>query len=309
MVPRALLDVLDRLERGERPRASDVAALSELRGEELAVVRERWPRIPRDVRASVLEWATELAEDNVELDFRELALIAARDESAPVRRLAAEALWEANDRFVTRSLLRLLREDEDATVRAAAATSLMQYVLLAEFEQADPALGAEVIAALGQAVRSATEPPAVRARALESLGPCSQPWVDQLIRDAYFDADRELRIAALVAMGNSADEKWLEYLVSELSSEDPELRFHAAIACGRIGSAEAVPDLVPLLDDEDLEVVRGTIDALAEIGGEEALEHLRAFRERVPEPLAELLEEAIESAAAGWEELIGRRLP
>ncbi len=309
MIPRALLDVLERLERGERPRASDVAVFSQLRGEELSHVRERWPRIPVEVRTSVMEWATELAEDNVDLDFRELGLIAVEDEAAPVRRLAAEALWEANDRPSTRSLLRLLREDDDPGVRGAAATSLMQYVLLAEFDRADPALSAEVVEALAEVARSPHEPLSVRARAIESLGPCSRPWVDELIRDAYFDPERELRIAAVVAMGNSADEKWLEYLISELASDDPEMRFHAAIACGRIGSEEAVPELAPLLDDEDLEVVRGTIDALAEIGGDEALEHLRAFRDRVPESLAELLEEAIETAGDSWQELIGRRLP
>ena len=49
----------------------------------------------------------------------------------------------------------------------------------------------------------------MRGRALESLGARSEPWVRDLIEEAYDSGDRRLQISAVHAMGTSADSQWL----------------------------------------------------------------------------------------------------
>ncbi|MBI2765664.1 MAG: HEAT repeat domain-containing protein [Chloroflexi bacterium] len=294
--PRQLTQLLESLQAGNDPSATDITAFSDLGKEEVEQVRGAWGRLPASIRELILVRAAELSEDNVDLDFIRLACIGLEDALPAIRRSAAEALWENEDPPAAERLAILVRDDPEASVRAAAAAALKPVVVQREFAAVGDALGDAVIDALRQAASRPTESFDVRATAIESLGPRDLPWVQALITDAYDDDDPRLRVAAVRAMGDSANDRWLEYLADQARSDDPAFRFEAATSIGLIGSEDGIEYLEELLDDEDTEVLLATVAALGEIGGEPALELLRDFKRRAPEGTEELVDEAIEAA-------------
>ena len=289
--------IIESLVRGEEPPAASLAAFSQLGRCEIELVRDAWPAIPVDIRQKIIERAADLSEDSVELDFTQLALVGLGDESAEVRTRAAVSLWESPQRDVAALLVHTLESDDDPDVRAAAATSLRQFVVLREFEQFDEELGDAVVEALRGQAESAASLPSLRAAALESLGVRSLPWVSDLLASGYIDEDRSVRLAAVVAMGDSADERWLDYLVEQLFSDDPEFRFAAVLSLGQVGSEEAVEPLAGLLADDDPEVVIAAIAALGEVGNAEAIDAINGFAADAPAEYAEAIADALEVAA------------
>lgn len=286
--------ILESLVRGEDPPVASLAAFSELGRAEAALVRDAWPAILLDTRQKIIGRAFDLAEDSVELDFTQLALVGLGDESAEVRARAAGLLWESPLREVAARLLQTLDADDDPGVRAAAATSLRQFVVLREFEQFDEELGDRAVDVLRLVAESSDAVPPLRAAALTSLGVRSLPAVAALVATAYNDDDRAVRLASVVAMGDSVDERWLDYLLEQLYSDDPEFRFAAVRSLGQLGSEVAVEPLSALLADDDSEVVIAAIAALGEIGVAEAIGALEAFAAECPPEYAEAIVEALE---------------
>ncbi|MEO9256323.1 MAG: HEAT repeat domain-containing protein, partial [Tepidiformaceae bacterium] len=252
--------------------------------------------LPEDARVGVMTWAADLAEDNVDLAFTQLARLGLADPLGTVRARAADTLWESTDRGAAEMLQRLVREDPDESVRAAAAASLRHFVVMREFETFDSALGDRIVDALRASVEDTSEVVDVRGLALEALGARTLEWVPRLIADSYNHDERRMRIAAVHAMGANAEERWLEYIHEQFYSDDAEFRFEAAVAAGGIASEESIEPLLPLLDDEDSQVVLAVVETLGEIGGRDALEVLKEFRERAPEGMDEVIAAAIETA-------------
>ncbi|MCC6383324.1 MAG: HEAT repeat domain-containing protein [Dehalococcoidia bacterium] len=293
---RDLEEILETVGAGAEPAEADIRVLSDLDRAGADALRQAWPGLPLASRVALLGRLQRLAQDHVELDFTQVARIGLDDPSPEARRLAIAALWEDTGRPTAERLADLLVHDPDEAVRAASAAALRPFVLLREFEEFDAAQGDAVVEALRLAARNEREAIDVRANAVESLGARTLPWIGTVIADAYYDDDRRLRLAALHAMGESAQERWIEYLEDQLVSDDPQFRFEAVTACGIIGSEEAVEALAPLLDDEDAEVARAAVQALGEIGGEVSIRYLQAFARHAPAPFDGLVASALENA-------------
>ena len=73
-----------------------------------------------------------MAEADFEVNFNEVFRVGLADEDAQVRTASIEGLWEDEDVSLIPHLIACLKEDENVTVRAAAATSLGRFVLLGE---------------------------------------------------------------------------------------------------------------------------------------------------------------------------------
>ena len=278
---RSLAALLDDLAAGERPSAVDLTLLSSIDREDLGRLSAAWSSVPLDLREDVLVRTTELAEDNVDLDFAGLARLALEDADATVRRRAVEALWENEDRVTAARLTALVGDDPDETVRAAAALALGAFVLLTELGQFDPVTGERAVEALRERATDLDESVDVRGRAIESLGARSLPWIETIITDAYYAEDGRLQMAAIRGMGASAQERWFEYLEEAAVSDDPEVRFEVAQAYGAIGSEDATEMLSDMLGDEDRQVVIAALVSLGDIGGEGAVEVLDRFTAEV----------------------------
>lgn len=274
---------------------SKLANLSAMEPDETLLFSKAWAETDARRRQRLVKELIDLAEDNVELDFDAVFLIALDDPDPGVRLDAIKGLWEYEGRDLIGSLLGLLERDPDAAVRAEAALSLGRFVLQVEFEGLSGDDARRIEEALRRTISDTREVAEVRGRALESIGARSEGWVRDLIRGAFEDSDRRLRLSAVHAMGRSCDAAWLPDLVAELESDDPEMRFEAAGACGAIADEEATPHLLRLLDDDDAEVQEAAINGLGEIGGTEAREALRLLLdsgdERVQEAAVSALAE------------------
>lgn len=291
-----LARLLETLASGDEPSSTQISALSSLDARDLPRVREAWEALDPARRERLIGQTTLLAEDDATLDFVAVGRLAMTDPDPAVRRRGVESVWESEDRQVADDLTWLLQNDPDEGVRAAAANSLRGFVLRRELEEFDATQGDQIVAALRGRVEAVDEDVAVRARALEALGFRSEPWVDSLITNGYYHSDDRLRVAAVHAMGASADEKWLEYVYEALQSEDAETRYEAATAAGSIAAEESIDSVAVLLDDGDSDVALAGVLALGEIGGERAAQYLRDFAERAPEGFETSIQEALELA-------------
>jgi HEAT repeat protein len=244
--------------------------LSNLVPDEASAFEEAWRNTDVRRRCLVMRQLIELAEDNVELDFDAVFRVSLSDIDAEVRRFGIRGLWEYEGRDLIPTLVALLLEDADETVRAEAALALGRYALKAELDEIGASDAGVVDDALRRTIADPEQPTEVRARAVEAVGARGQPWVPQIIEDAYHSDQHRLRVGALHAMGRNCDARWLSTLVRELESDDAEMQYEAATACGSLGDEAAVLHLLPLLKDDDAEVQEAAIQALGKIGGQEA---------------------------------------
>lgn len=296
---RNLTELIERLQGGAEPAPTEIALFSDLDRSEVPNVRSKWLEIPAATRQSLLDRANELAEENIELDFSQLALVAVKDPEAKVRAAGARGLWESESRSVGELLANLVANDPDGEVRAAAADSLSQFVVLAACDELPAADAERIVSALRGRAEDRAEERLVRAAALDALGPLGAEWLEPLITEAYESGDREMRLSALHAMADSCDERWLEYVHEQFYSDDASLRFSAVLATGEIASEDSIEPLAAMLDDEDPAVVLAAVDSLGNIGGEEAVQLLEALASRAPEEAAEVLEAALTTAREG----------
>ena len=263
--------------------ASKLSALSFLSADESSSLATAWPGIDVGRRRQILKRLLDLAEDNVEMNFDSVFITALKDEDGEARRLAVQGLWEYEGRDLIGVLIEMLKKDPEAGVRAEAALALGSFVLRAELQRLSAADSKRIEVALHAAVDDADEVVDVRARAVESVGTLSLPWVRGIIEGAYRSGERRLRLSAVHAMGRNCDPHWFSQVTEELASDDAEMRYEAATACAACCGESAVPHLQPLLEDEDPEVQEAAIAALGEIGGAEAKRALRDISKH-PEP-------------------------
>jgi HEAT repeat protein len=103
-----------------------------------------------------------------------------------------------------------------------------------------------------------------------------------------------MRVSAVFAMGSSADEQWIDTVISELEAQSPAMRYEAARAAGELEARNAVPTLARLLDDPDTEVQGMAVWALGQIGGGRAKKLLNEIASGDDGSLAEAAVEALE---------------
>ncbi len=270
-------------------------ALSDMTGDELDQFRQRWSDIGKMRRLAIVRQLVELTEVSFEVDFDPIFILALGDIDHEVRTTSIEGLWESEDYNLILPFLHLLRQDEDETVRATAASALGRFVLLGEMNDIPPDLSEMVTNALLEAIRRPEETIEVRRRAIEALAFSGRPGIRDIIRDAYESDDEKMQASALFAMGRSADPYWEDVLLNELENPNPEIRYEAARACGELELQSAVRRLsVLVFEDPDREVQEVAVWALGAIGGNEARRVLEACCETEDEILNRFAVEAID---------------
>jgi len=272
---------------------SKLYMLSHLDGDELACLSERWALIEPQRRRQVMDTLVEIAEANFAVDFNSIFRLGLSDEDAEVRAQAVDGLWEDDSPDLVDALLHMLDSDPSILVRAAAATGLGRFVLMAELEELDQEMGEVIVEALWEAIEDPLESLEPRRRAVESISYSGAEGVDELIERAYRDPEEKMRVSAVFSMGRSADPNWGPMVIAELRSPNPEMRFEAARACGELELRKAVPELIGAIADVDREVQQAAIYALGKIGGQEARRVLRLCCESEDEVISAAGEEAL----------------
>jgi HEAT repeat protein len=295
----AFEDLLGNLVETEPPlRAALIYRLSEPSKTEVDALQAIWPNVPVERKRLLMSRLAETLETSFEVDFSDVALFALQDDDAEVRQRAVETLWENDQPGVMRTFVKLIRDDPDARVRAAAATALGSFVLLGEIEELEETIAKEAEQALLGAYHRADEEIEVRRRALESIGFSSHEEVPILIREAAQHSDPNMKASALFAMGRSSDAVWTPYVIDALTGSEPELCFEAVRAAGEIGITKAVPRLIQFANSKDREIKEMAIWSLGEIGGDEAQGALFALADaETDDDLLEAIEDAINMAA------------
>jgi HEAT repeat protein len=288
--------LLNQIATDEQLHLSSLYILSKMDQASLEIFRETWPAIPPQRRSSIMQNLVEISEVNFEVDFDPVFLLGLGDEDAEVRAWAINGLWENQNPALIDPLLHLLRTDETALVRAAAATALGQFIYLSEIEKLDSDRTIPIQEALLETIYQPAEDIEVRRRAVESIAYSSEPNVSHIIENAYYDDNEKMQVSAVFAMGRNADKNWCSRVIAELDNANSEIRFEAARACGELEATEAVPKLIILIEDSntELEVQEMAIWALGRIGGSTAREALEQYLDSKTESLALAAEEALE---------------
>ena len=255
----------------QQPSAAQLASLSHLDREDIALLAEAWQDIDAGRKRRMLVQMAEMAEDNVDLNFDAAFKLALDDESGAVRAAALRGLVEYEKRDLISVLARLLREDPEPEVRVEAAISLGRYALEAELDHLTDEDRYVLTEVLMESVEDTDEEEDVRAKSIEALGAISGEDIDNLIESVYDEDSLVMKIGAVDAMGRSCNELWLPTVLRELEHRAPLMRHAAAFAAGEIADEEAVSPLQRVaIQDPDPEVRVAAIRALGEIGGAKA---------------------------------------
>jgi len=271
--------------------------LSDLSEEEMELFRRYWGLMEGNRRKVLAQAMVEMAENQVELDFRRIFRWLLSDEDPAIRRFAIEGLWEDEGHDLPAKLIQMLQMDESEEVRAAAAISLGRFVLLHEMNFFDDAEATPIRQALLSCIRSYGESVEVRRRAVEAISYSGDPEVLEIIEDAYYSPEEKMRVSAVFAMGRNASRRWQEYVLRELHSPSPEMRYEAAIACGELELGHAFARLVSMTWDSDPEVREAAVWALGRIHAPEAVSVLETLKDGDDEALSDAAEEALEELA------------
>ena len=186
---------------------------------------------------------------------RDSAVIAAliarlKDESAEVRRAAADALGKLDDARAVPALIEALSDDV-ARVRSAAAEALGSFH--------DPRAVSRLSALLADPDRE------VRKNALEALSEYESGVPANAVLPLTRDADAELRHAAAYALGKINDRSAGSALVTLVRDPSPEVRAAAIESLAELHDAAHASAILPALGDGSVEVRRQALEALDEL--------------------------------------------
>ena len=274
-------------------RSSRLTELTNLNQEEMGLFKQGWAAIERKRQRQIMNRLVELTEDSFELNFDSIFASCLKDEDTEVRSKVIEGLWENEDASLIVPLVDMLNKDSSERIRAAAATALGKFAMLAELKKLRSCYADKVCQGLLTVINDKGRTIEVRRRALEAASPLSVPEVSKAILEAYQSHDSKLKASAIYAMGKNCAYSWLPMLLKELASPDVEIRYEAATACGELGEKEAMPHLTELINDADTEVQLAAIRALGKIGGSEARECLEQCLSNSSEAARQVAGEAL----------------
>ena len=272
---------------------SGLLQLSDLSSGESGEFEDVWPTISTEVRRDILRKLTELAEDNLELDFNSAFQSCLADGDSGVRELAARGLWECEDRKIIRPVVGLVKGDPSAKVRAAACITLGRFTALAQEGKLSSRDEEAIRSALVTVIEGPGEEIEVRRRAVEAVSSLPDPGVEEIIKAAYASGVPELKQSSIYAMGRSSNIVWLPIVLKEMEDPSPPVRYEAATAAGLLGDEKVAPHLISLLRDDDPSVQLAAITALGSVGGALASQALHKCLESGDEAIEEAADEAL----------------
>ena len=278
----------------------ELHAVSRLGGDEEAAATAQLNQLESAERFAAADRLREAAVAFAGYDFTNLFSVLLRDGDASVRTVAVHGLAVSETAGAASMMLATAQsEEEETSVRLEAISALGDVALRVELGWASSESAGNVVQSLRVLAEDVLEDDQLRAAAIAGVAVVSEPWVAQLIEDAFDSDDAALHIGAVEAMGRSADESWLSLLEGSLYAEDEDERLAAAMAIGEIGSEEGAPLLLDLFDDATAneELLRASVSALGAIASDEALEQLERLRTHPDPELRAAAQNALSEAA------------
>ena len=270
---------------------------SDITREDLKKLGEIWSEVETQRRRGLLEDMETLAEGDTLLFFDHVAIMCLGDADPVARATAIRLLWQSQKEHLVPMFLKLLRNDPEAIVRAAAATGLGMFVYLGELDEIKASTYQEVLENLIQ-VHTGSDEVLVRRRALESLGYASRPEVQRFIERAYQSNDEEWLQSALFAMGRTYNKRWVSAVLRMFEHPDNMVRYEAVRAAGELEAEDAREPIFDLLEEgtDDDDLYFAAIWSLTKIGGRGVREMIEMSLDETDDPdEIQFLEEALEN--------------
>ena len=277
--------------------ASLLYFFSDISPEDLNKLSKVWPQVQTLRRRGMLEDMEVLAEGDTILYFDSFALHCLEDEDPVTRATAIRLLWQSEQESLVPRFIKLMEEDPESIVRAAAATALGVFAYMGELEEITESTYQLLLKHLIR-THLGGDDPLVRRRALESLGYSSHADVPRLIQEAYESDDEEWLQSALFAMGRSVDQRWAEPVLRMIEHPDLQVRYEAVRAAGELELQDARDLLFDLLEEgtDDDDLYYAAIWSLTKIGGKGVRSLIEAAIEDTDDPDdLQLLEEALDN--------------
>lgn len=262
----------------------------------LQTIHEVWPRVPLERKRTLLDALHELSDEDTLVSFEDLARSLLDDPEGQVRTRAIRLLDESDDPKLAFKLVKMLVGDEDADTRSEAASALGRYVEGGELEKIPASTQRHVEDALLEKANG-EDIPAVRRRALESLGFSSRPEVVTLIESSLRRENPDWQASALFAAGRSYDERWEDEVLSRMTDVNTVVRLAAVEAAGELHLASARNILFQVLEEEEEEeITTAAIWSLSQVGGADARVYLENLLEAAQEREdIEFIEDALDN--------------
>lgn len=270
---------------------------SDLDPKSLRLFLDIWSSVKPERKLLLLDSLLSHLDSDTLVSYEEIGKALLDDSNSEIRARAIGLLAESNDPKLVDSFINIFLNDSDLAPRLEAANILGEFVLLGELEELDAHTQQEIEDALISVIRS-EDNPALRRKALESLGYSSREEMMNIIESAYQRSDANWVASALKAMGRSHDNVWNENVISKLLDDDPRVRYAAAQAAGELEIEQASPIMLQMLEDEeeDDDVVSAAIWSLSQIGGEDARVYILNLLENTDdEETIAFLEDALEN--------------
>jgi hypothetical protein len=291
---KTILDVLLDSKKDLPPRT--LQHFSDIDPQSLQDLLEVWRRVQPARKLLLLDGLSSLLDSDTLVCFDDIGRALLDDPDPGVRSRAIRLLAECNDPKLVPAFINILKNDADPAPRIEAATVLGEFVLLGELEELSESLRHQAEEAL-LATANSEDQPALRRRAIESLGFSSRPEVEILIESAFNRQNPEWVASALRAMGRSSDERWGDQVVSMLLNDEDHIRLAAVQAAGELSLEPARAILLKMLVEEeegDDDVISAAIWSLSQIGGEEVRIYIESLIDRAEDDgLVQYLEEAL----------------
>lgn len=270
---------------------------SDISQEDLKKLEPVWHEVWTERRRGLLEDMEHLSEGDTLLFFDHVAVMALKDQDPVARATAIRLLWQSHQEYLIPLFLKLLNEDPQSIVRAAAATALGIFVYLGELDEIKESTYKTLLNDLIRVHLSGDEA-LVRRRALEALGYATHPEVPDFIERAYQKNDEEWLQSALFAMGRSYDPRWKHSVLRMMDHPDTLVRYEAVRAAGELELEDAREPIFDLLEEgtDDDDLYFAAIWSLTKIGGDGVRNLIETALEETEEPEeVQFLEEALEN--------------
>ena len=280
-------------EKSETIKTSTLLELSGISGKELGNFSDTWRTFKSAAKVGILTRLTELAENDVQLDFTPVCKLSLSDPEPIVRKAALDGLWEVQDRTFIQPLIEILINDTDSDVKSSAAIALSSFAQMSQNGKLINRDSAKIFDALIQTIENDKETDKVLSRTLEALGYFSDQRVDHTINQFHHDKNPLLRRSAIFAMGRNANQKWLDMILDDFSDKNPAIRFEALNAVGFLGDESTVPYVIPFTKDPDIQIKLAALTSLGHIGGELAKREILTWIEDHDENIRDVAQNAL----------------
>jgi HEAT repeat protein len=273
-----LIEILQDINRPFPPEYLHI--FSDITAADLAEIKKAWPQIPVLRKINLLQDLEAMMESDTLLSCDDFARFALQDDNPDVRSHAINLLWDSEDPNLTRTFGEILTLDSNEVVRANAASALGKFVLMGELEEISKRhFERTVELLLNHYDKEAYEE--VKQEILRALAYSGRQEIAGLIKDAYETNKKAWKIAALESMGRSADNRWKDHVLANITNEDADLQYEAIRASGELELKAARDILLRVLAEEvgNNDIYYQTIWALSKIGGASVRETLQDLLE------------------------------